>query len=356
MRRVCFFGAYDPAYPRNRILREGLRRAGLGVLEARVRETRAFRRWPALAAAWRPLAATADVVLVPEFRHKDVPLARALCGRRPLVFDPLVSRWDTLVGDWKLHGEGSGQARWNRMIDRWSLSAADLVLCDTWAHGELFISLGAKRERVRRVLVGAEDEFFRISPPPAAGVLRVTYIGGFLPLHGTRVILEAAALLEARGAALPPWRLQLVGTGIEYERDRAFAGERRLECVEFAGRLPYDDAPRVLAESHVVLGAFGAGEKAGRVIPHKLWQGLAAGRAVVTGDGPGVREVLEDGRHLVLVPRGDAGALADALASLLGSAARRHALGEAARARALEIATPEAVGRSLADALAEVAA
>lgn len=356
MRRVCFFGAYDPAYPRNRILREGLRRAGLGVLEARVRETRAFRRWPALAMAWRAAAAASDVVLVPEFRHKDVPLARALCGRRPLVFDPLVSRWDTLVGDWKLHGKGSGQARWNRFLDRWSLGAADLVLCDTWAHGELFVSLGARRERLRRVLVGAEDAFFSTPPPPAAGPLCVSFTGGFLPLHGTRVILEAAALLEARGAALPPWTLRMVGTGIEYERDRAFAAERRLARVEFAGRLPYDEAPRVLAGSHVVLGAFGAGEKAGRVIPHKLWQGLAAGRAVVTGDGPGVREVCTDGRHLSLVPRGDAGALADALAALLVSDVRRAALGEAARSLALEVGTPDAVGRSLADAIAEVAA
>jgi len=356
MRRVCFFGAYDPAYPRNRILREGLRRAGVGVLEARVPETRAFRRWPALAGAWRAVGRQADVVLVPEFRHKDVPLARALRGRRPLVFDPLVSRWDTLVGDWKLHGERSAQARWNRLLDRWSLAAADLVLCDTWAHGELFVALGAKRERVRRVLVGAEDAFFAVPPPPAVETLRIAYIGGFLPLHGTRVVLEAAALLEARGGALPPWSLRMVGEGIEYGRDRAFATERRLARVEFAGRRPYDEAPLELAEAHLVLGAFGAGEKAGRVIPHKLWQGLAAGRAVVTGDGPGVREVLEDGRHLVLVPRGDAGALAESLAALLGLEARRAALGEAARARALEIATPAAIGRSLADAIGEVAA
>jgi len=354
--RVCFFGAWDPAYPRNRILREGLRRAGLAVSEARVRETRAFRRWPALAAAWAGAARGCDVVLVPEFRHKDVPLARALCGRRPLVFDPLVSRWDTLVCDWKLHGERSAQARWNRALDRWSLRAADLVLCDTWAHGELFASLGARRERLRRVLVGAEDAFFAVPPPPPPAPLRILYVGGFLPLHGTGVVLEAAALLEARGAALPPWTLRMVGAGIEYDAARAFAAGRSLARVEFAGRRPYEEAPAELAAAHVVLGAFGAGEKTGRVVPHKLWQGLAAGRPVVTGEGPGVREVLEDGVHVALVPRGDAGALADALAGLLVSGTHRAALGAAARARALEIATPEAVGRSLADALAGVAA
>lgn len=356
MTRVCFFGAYDPAYPRNRILREGLRRAGHEVLEARVPERRAFRRWPALAREWGRVSARTDVVLVPEFRHKDVPLARRLCGRRPLVFDPLVSRWDTLVGDWKLHGEGSAQARWNRMLDRWSLTSADLVLCDTWAHGELFVSLGARRDRLRRVLVGAEDAFFAAPSPPTGGPLRVTYVGGFLPLHGTGVILEAVALLEARAAELPHWTLHMVGTGIEYERARAYAASHRLDRVVFEGRRPYEEAPRALAEAHIVLGAFGAGEKAGRVIPHKLWQGLAAGRPVVTGDGPGPREVFESGKHLVLVPRGDARELAGALAQLLLSGERRAGLGAAAKQRALELATPEAVGRSLVAALAEVAA
>src|SRR5262249_21996847 len=50
MTRICFFGAYDPGYPRNRMLREGLTRAGDVVLEARVAERRAFRRYPALVA------------------------------------------------------------------------------------------------------------------------------------------------------------------------------------------------------------------------------------------------------------------------------------------------------------------
>ena len=135
MKRVCFFGAYDPAYPRNRILRAGLALEGVSVVEARVAEHRAFRRYPALVAAFLREARDAEVLLVPEFRHKDVPLARLLRGRRRLVFDPLVSRHDTLVEDWRLHAPGSLQARWNRWIDRWSLSLADLVLCDTWTHG-----------------------------------------------------------------------------------------------------------------------------------------------------------------------------------------------------------------------------
>jgi glycosyltransferase involved in cell wall biosynthesis len=348
---VCCFGAWDPGYPRNRILRAGLVHAGYTVVEARVRDARAWRRWPVLASAWSRVAQRTDLVLVPEFRHKDVPLAARLRGRRPLVFDPLVSRWDTLVEDWRLHAPGSAQARWNRAIDQWTFRAADVLLCDTWAHGELFVELGADRARLRRVLVGAEPEFFEVPPPPVEGPVRISYIGGFLPLHGVPTLLEAALLLEARGASLPPFVLQLVGDGIEYERAREFAARARLQRVEFTGRLDYADAPRVLAQSHVALGAFGSGEKPGRVIPHKLWQGLAAARPVVTGDGAGPREVFEDGVHLSLVPRADPVALAEALARLVGSRELRERLGAAGQARARETGTPEAIGRQLVEAL-----
>ncbi|HEV2104079.1 MAG TPA: glycosyltransferase [Candidatus Eisenbacteria bacterium] len=356
MKTVCFFGAFDPGYPRNRILRSGLRRAGLDVVEARAAPRRAWRRWPALAAAWARVARDADVMLVPEFRHKDVPLAVRLRGRRPLVFDPLVSRWDTLVGDWALHAPGSLQARWNRGLDRWALRAADLLLCDTWAHGELFVELGARRERLRRVPVGAEDAFFAVPPPPAEGPLRIVYVGGFLPLHGVPVIVEAAARLEARARRLPPFAIQLVGRGIEFEAARRLAAERGLTSVEFPGPLAYADAPRVLEGAHVALGVFGAGAKAARVVPHKLWQALAAGRAVVSGDGAAVRELFTPGEHLLLVERGNPEALAEALAALLADAGRRAALAESGRARALELGTPDAVGRTLAEAIAGMAA
>lgn len=350
MTTVCFFGAYDPEYPRNRILREGLKRAGVGVVEARVRERRAWLRYPALTAAFLRTGRAADVLLVPEFRHKDVPLARRLAGKRRVVFDPLVSRWDTLVGDWQLHAPDSPQARWNRGLDRWAFGASDVVLCDTWAHGALFESLGAARSKLRRVLVGAEDAFFEIGPPPAADPVRITYVGGFLPLHGVGVMLDAFARLERR-AGTPAFHVQMIGAGIDYDAARAQAAALGLARLEFTGKRSYAEAPRALAAAHVVLGAFGTGDKTARVVPHKLYQGVAAGRAVVTGDGAGVREVFEDGVHLVLVPRGDPDALATALAGLIADPERRERLGRAARTRALEVATPERIGASLRAAL-----
>jgi len=349
--RVCFFGAYDPDYPRNRILRTGLERAGLEVVEARVEEHRAFRRYPSLMHAFGRIKDRADVLLVPEFRHKDVPLAHRLKGRRPLVFDPLISRHDTLVRDWGLHREGSAQARWNRRIDRWALGLADRVLCDTWAQGALYVGLGTPRARLSRVLVGAEDAFFAIGPPPSPGPVRIVYVGGFLPLHGVLTVIEAAARLERDHARLPDYRIDLVGSGIQYRDACSLAARLGLQRLELAGPIPYAEAPRALSRAHIVLGAFGVTEKAGRVVPHKVYQGLAAGRAVVTGLGPGLCEVFAPGTHLAAVPRGDAEALASTLAELIARPERRGELAARGRERAREIGTPERVGESLRAAI-----
>ena len=60
---------------------------------------------------------------------------------------------------------------------------------------------------------------------------------------------------------------------------------------------------------------------------------MAAGRAIVASDLPAIREVLTDGVDALLVPPGDAGALAQALERLIarrrlptGSGARRSRL------------------------------
>ncbi len=192
---------------------------------------------------------------------------------------------------------------------------------------------------------------WRGAPPPDEPV-RIVYLGGFLPLHGTGVVLEAVALLERGRPDLPPFQVEMAGGGIEWNAARERAAALGLRHVLFPGRIEYAAAPRVLSDAHVVLGAFGAGAKAGRVIPHKVWQGLAAGRAVLTGDGPGLREVLTPGEHLDAVPRGDPAALAGALARLVEDRGRREALACSGRARALECATPDRIGESLVAALA----
>ena len=80
---------------------------------------------------------------------------------------------------------------------------------------------------------------------------------------------------------------------------------------------------------------------------------MACGRPVVLADAPGARELVgggdEDGG--VLVSRGDAGALADALLDLFAAPQRRVRLGRAARRRVEDHFSTLAVGEQLRLAL-----
>jgi glycosyltransferase involved in cell wall biosynthesis len=116
--------------------------------------------------------------------------------------------------------------------------------------------------------------------------------------------------------------------------------------------VPYERLGEEVAAAAICLGAFGTSEKASRVVPNKVWQAMAAARPVVTADTPGVREVLRGDREAVLVPAGDAAALAAALARLAGDPELRARMGDAARRRYLELGAPAVVAGRLVAALA----
>lgn len=359
--KVAFFGAFDPAYPRNVVLREGLEALGVEVAQIAVAPgTSMLVREAALMARWAAAAASLDALLVPAFGHRDVPLAAAL-GRLsglPVVFDPLVSRWDTQVGDLGRAGARSLAAWRLRASDRVALSLADLVLCDTWEHGDFFSAeYSVPRSKLCRVPVGADRRAFRLGeaarPPRLAGPLQVVYIGGFLPLHGVETAVEAATILEGRhGPRLATFTL--IGDGMTAPRAERDIAARGLRSVRRLPRVPYADALAALSRADVALGIFGTTPKAGRVVPHKVYQSMALGVPTITRRSRAIAEFFREGEHLILVPAGDAAALAKAVEELAGDPDRGARIGNAGRAAAREQASPERIGALLAEAIARV--
>jgi glycosyltransferase involved in cell wall biosynthesis len=118
---------------------------------------------------------------------------------------------------------------------------------------------------------------------------------------------------------------------------------RWIEWVEPA------DLPRLVAEHDVCLGIFSATAKGRRVVPNKVFQGLAAGCVVVTSDTPPQHRLLAD--LAVLVPPADPGALSEALVALTDPAARATANARGCAGR--ERFRPGAVVPPLVAALAE---
>ena len=342
--RVLYFGTYERRYPRNAQVISCLRRAGVEVVERHepVWEGKE-EKWsvgPA-AAARLALAETrlfarrspkADLVLVGYPGHLDLPAARRAARGRPVVFNPLVSLSDTLVGDRGRFGPRSLPARVLQRIDRRALRSPDLVVADTQAHADFLADLaGLPRERVAVCLVGAEERVFRPGWSPQ-GPFTALFVGKLIPLHGLDTILQAARLV-------PDLRIRIVGSG---QLDHLLA--RRPPNVEWTPWVEYEQLAAEFRAASCALGIFGTSDKARRVIPNKAFQALACGAPLVTADTPAARELLTDGETAVLVPPGDPQALADALRRLAAEPARTRQLAEAGEAVYRDRASEEVLG------------
>ena len=139
------------------------------------------------------------------------------------------------------------------------------------------------------------------------------FFGTFVPLQGTPTVAAAMGLV---GDA--PIDFTIVGRG----QDRAAfdAQARRARGREWSTGSRTTSSPGLIADHDVVLGVFGTTDKAARVIPNKVYQAAAVGRAIVTADTPAARDAFGD--DAVLTPAGDAPALAAALVALAGDRKR----------------------------------
>jgi len=192
----------------------------------------------------------------------------------------------------------------------------------------LFTSSGLVA-RERAVLIrgsGVDLDEYAVEEEPEGSTL-VLLPARMLWDKGVREFVGAARLLRQRGVAA---RCVLVG-GLDV--NRAAVGEDALRAwqdegvVEWWGRR--DDVPALMREAAIVcLPSYREG------VPKALLEAAACGRAIVTTNVPGCREVVRDGENGLLVPVRDAVALADALELLLGDRDLRRRMGRAGRARA----------------------
>ena len=361
--RALLFGTYDTSlHPRIGTIAEGLRARGIDVTEcnaplgldtaARVGMLAHPWRAPALltllARRWLTLARNArrmpvpDVVLVGYLGHFDVHLARLIFRRVPIVLDHLIGASDT-ARDRRLGG--IVRQALLKMIDAAALRAADIVVVDTEEH----LARLPERHRARAVVVpvGAPLAWYLADRPARDGTardgtarddtgepLRVVFYGLYTPLQGAPVI--GAALGQIAGA---PLEVTMIGDG--QDKAATMAAADGGVAVRWLDWVPAADLPALVASHDVCLGIFGASEKALRVVPNKVFQGAAAGCAIVTSDTAPQRRALDGAA--VLVPPGDSDTLAAVLLRLAGDRGEVARLGRRARQLAGEQFIPEQI-------------
>ncbi|HXP13136.1 MAG TPA: glycosyltransferase [Stellaceae bacterium] len=173
---------------------------------------------------------------------------------------------------------------------------------------------------------GVDTIHFAPAPEPPAPPVVAAYAGRMIAIKGVAVLVEAQQILQRRGMDL---RLVLAG---EADAENPSAIDRvtleawsRLPGVTWRGRV--EDIREIWRGAHIaVLASLG-----GEGLSKSLLEAAAMGRPIIATDIAGSRDIARNGVNAILVPLGDAGALAEALAGLAGDAERRRRYGAAGR-------------------------
>lgn len=150
--------------------------------------------------------------------------------------------------------------------------------------------------------------------------------------YGIDVLIRAFALLRQDCGDSTALRLVIVGEGEEAAALKALAAELGQEAhVDFVGRIPHSQVPQMLS-GFDIFAVCSRRESFGV----SLVEAMACGLPTVATDAEGFLEVTDNGTVSLIVPYGDARALADALKRLTDDPDLRRKLGAMGRKRVEE--------------------
>jgi glycosyltransferase involved in cell wall biosynthesis len=164
----------------------------------------------------------------------------------------------------------------------------------------------------------------------------VMWVGGFHPWHDLSLLLESFALILQRS---PGARLVLVGDGQTRSSVERLVQKNGLrQSVIMTGAIAHTSVPEMLsiADVAVVPSAPVPARCGGTGTPLKLFEYMAAGKAVVATAHHESAEVIQHGHSGLLVESGDIQRFAEAILTLLNDPAERVRLGQNARQQAIE--------------------
>ncbi len=218
---------------------------------------------------------------------------------------------------------------------RWTLRHAGALTAITEDCRQHALRAGAPAEHIRLVFNGTDLRRFSPAENGNRGDERfgphmVFACRQLFPRKGIRFLLEAGAELKSQ---FPDLKIVLAGDGFERPELARLAAELGIASdVTFLGWVPNVELPQYYRAAAVsVIPSL----EEGFGIPAAEAMGCEV--AVVASDAGGLPEVVENGVTGIVVPRGDAKALAQAIGSLLADPQRRRVMGQAGRERALRL-------------------
>ena len=198
---------------------------------------------------------------------------------RRIIIDAFISIYDTVVIDRKLISDSGLLARGLYRVEQLGLSAADVVVVDTYETAEYMYSLfGGSINGLSYLPLATDEQYFLELPLPENQITEVLFVGTLVPLHGVQYIVDAIEQLADNDDI----HFTIVGSG----QDNSLV---KLCQTRFPGKLywhrEWADSETVagyIRKADICLGIFGDSQKAQRVCPLKMYAYLACARPVIT--------------------------------------------------------------------------
>jgi glycosyltransferase involved in cell wall biosynthesis len=234
-----------------------------------------------------------------------------------------------------------------------------------WLRGLVIVSEGLRREYLDTynlegidvlVACNAADPAKPCSPAqlPGSNAVRCGYVGNLYNGRGVEIIVPLAR-------RCPEVHFHIFGgTAEQIAGWREKTGAANIPNLWFHGSLPPadTDAARLACDlliapyEQVVQGVGNTGNLVRWMSPMKIFEYMAAGKAILASDLPTVREVLRDRENAVLVPPDDIEAWAEAVRGLAADPDERRRLGARAQKDFVEQHTWQARAHRIMDAFA----
>jgi glycosyltransferase involved in cell wall biosynthesis len=214
---------------------------------------------------------------------------------------------------------------WHLWLDRATRGLVDRYVCVSQDVAR-FTRQRLRLSEKRTIVIPNGIDYERLATATAAdltilgfptGRRAVTYVGRLEPQKGVVELLEHSPGWLERS---PDYDLLLVGAGPLEEQLKKIAGRLGIGSrTHFAGWR--SDVPRIMKASElVVLPSRWEG------MPNVVLEAMAAGRAVVSTEVEGVRELLGNAANGQVVPRGDYSQFAERIATLTADGQQRQRL------------------------------
>ena len=232
------------------------------------------------------------------------------------------------------------------LLDAICKEAAFIVVVSDFTRDVLARQCPSAVGKIVRVHNGINLERFPFQPPVARRPPLLLSVGRLIPLKGHAHLLHACARLRDEGVTV---HCEIVGDGPERANLEAAIARLKLDGVaRLAGPLTQEEvAGRLEAATAFVLPSVVEAGGATDILPTVVLEAMASGRPVIASDVGGVPELIANEESGLLVPPGDAHALANAIRRVITEPDAAKSLAAAARDRVEKHFRPAAAAESL---------